>query len=60
MEKQDSYEASGNMYLQAADLYFTEDSKSEGNKCKLKAAQFQAKLGKYIKAVEVLLLNALL
>jgi len=40
-------------YSRAADLFSTEDSTSEANKCRLKVAEFVAKAGKYQQAVEV-------
>lgn len=54
-EKQDEFEAAVEFYSKAADLYQTEDSNSEANKCLLKVAQYEAKLGRHNKAVEVCL-----
>lgn len=53
MEKQESYDAAIEFYSKAADLFATEDSTSEANKCRLKVAEHAAKNGKYQQAVEV-------
>lgn len=40
-------------YNQAADLFATESSTSDANKCKLKIAEFSAELEQYPRAVEI-------
>jgi len=52
-EKQGLKEESITFYSQAADLFATENSSSEANKCRLKIAEFSAELEHYSKAVEV-------
>ena len=53
LEKQEEFDACVEFYTKAADLFLTEDSTSEANKCRLKIAEFVAKAGKYQQAVEV-------
>eukprot|EP00803_Ostreobium_quekettii_P007256 evm.model.scf_4532.1 EVM.evm.TU.scf_4532.1 scf_4532:2310-6252(-) len=53
LEKQAQFESSIEFYVKAADLFMTEDSNSEANKCRLKVALFKAKSGNYKEAVEV-------
>lgn len=40
-------------YAQAADLFATENSSSEANKCRLKVAEFSAELERYADAAEI-------
>lgn len=52
-EKQGLKEEAIAFYEQAADLFFTENSTSDGTKCRLKIAEFSAELKKFPKAVEL-------
>lgn len=53
LEKQESFDAAVEFYTKAADLFMTEDSTSEANKCRLKIAEFVAKSGEYSRAAEI-------
>eukprot|EP00877_Chromochloris_zofingiensis_P013287 jgi/Chrzof1/8211/Cz03g01200.t1 len=52
-EKQGAKAEAIEFYLQASDLFATENSTSDANKCKLKVAEFSAELDNYQKAVEI-------
>ncbi|KAK9804908.1 hypothetical protein WJX72_011368 [[Myrmecia] bisecta] len=52
-EKQGMKEEAVEFYLQAANLFQTEDSTAEANKCRLKVAQFAAELERYPQAIEI-------
>ncbi|GAB4813327.1 hypothetical protein N2152v2_000373 [Parachlorella kessleri] len=53
LEKEGNKEESIMFYEQAGDLFHTENSTSESNKCNLKIAQFSAELERYPKAIEL-------
>ncbi|KAL4442687.1 hypothetical protein ABPG77_006681 [Micractinium sp. CCAP 211/92] len=53
MEKEGNKEESIMFYEQAADLFATENSTSEANKCNLKIAQFAAELERYPQAIQI-------
>ena len=53
LEKEESHQASMMFYEQAADLFYTDHSTAESNKCMLKVAQFAAEAGNYSKAVGI-------
>ncbi|GMH46055.1 hypothetical protein BSKO_14019 [Bryopsis sp. KO-2023] len=53
VEKQDQYKEAVEFYGKAAELFSIENSSSEENKCLLKVAQYEAKLGHHKKAVEI-------
>lgn len=42
-----------NNYEKAADYFMAEESKSSGNKCKLKVAQYAAQLEDYDRAIKI-------
>jgi alpha-soluble NSF attachment protein len=52
-EKAGAKEEAMQFYTQAADLFQTENSTSDANKCRLKVAEFSAELEKYQEAVEI-------
>lgn len=52
-EKQGLKEEAAAFYAQAADLFATESSGSEANKCRLKVAEFSAELEKFADAAEI-------
>ncbi|GBF96606.1 hypothetical protein Rsub_09352 [Raphidocelis subcapitata] len=52
-EKQGLKEEACLFYSQAADLFATENSGSEANRCRLKVAEFSAELEKYAEAAEI-------
>lgn len=53
LEKEGNKEESIMFYEQAADLFATENSLSEANKCNLKIAQFAAELERYPQAIGI-------
>lgn len=53
LEKEESHEESLMFYEQAADLFYTDHSTAESNKCLLKVAQFSAEGGNYQKAIGI-------
>jgi alpha-soluble NSF attachment protein len=53
LEKEGNKEESIMFYEQAADLFATENSTSEANKCNLKIAQFAAELERYPQAIKI-------
>lgn len=53
LEKEESHQESMMFYEQAADLFFTDHSTAESNKCLLKVAQFSAEVGNYPRAVDI-------
>jgi alpha-soluble NSF attachment protein len=53
MEKDESHEEALMFYEQAADLFYTDHSTAESNKCLLKVAQFSAEAGNYSKAMDI-------
>ncbi|PSC74185.1 Alpha-soluble NSF attachment 2 [Micractinium conductrix] len=53
LEKEGDKEESIMFYEQAADLFATENSQSEANKCNLKIAQFAAELERYPQAIGI-------
>jgi alpha-soluble NSF attachment protein len=53
LEKEESHQESMMFYEQAADLFFTDHSTAESNKCLLKVAQFSAEGGNYPRAVDI-------
>lgn len=53
LEKEGSSEESLMFYEQAADLFYTDHSTAESNKCLLKVAQFSAEAGKYTRAIDI-------
>lgn len=53
LEKENSREEALLFYEQAADIFATDNSVSESNKCLLKVAQFSAEMEDYPKAIEI-------
>lgn len=53
LEKEGNKEEAIMFYEQAADLFATENSTSEANKCNLKIAQFAAELERYPQAIKI-------
>lgn len=53
LEREESHDASLMFYEQAADLFYTDHSTAESNKCLLKVAQFSAEAGDYSKAIRI-------
>ena len=52
-EKQGLKEEAMQFYTQAADLFLTENSTSDANKCRLKVAEFAAELERYQESVDI-------
>lgn len=53
LEKEENKEESLMFYEQAADLFATDNSTAEANKCLLKVAQFSAETESYVKAIDI-------
>ena len=53
LEKDDSREEALLFYEQAADLFSTDNSTAEANKCLLKVAQFSAEMENYPRAIDI-------
>ena len=53
LEKEDSRDESALFYEQAADLFATDNSTAEANKCLLKVAQFSAEAENFPKAIDI-------